>query len=174
MKTAESINFAYDARNDRIQLYACYKETDRVTRVELTRRFLSRFLPSISSRLSEQGVTSVPAGKIAPAVQHSRASAARDHKMAQQIPIRKKQVKQSQLDDQGFLAHIIALKANSRGLLLTIGNEQQDRKIYLQMTELELHRFIDQLTVIATSAEWGLTDPWAAVKSSNYRPGLAH
>ena len=142
MRTAESINFAYDATTDRIHLYACFKDTAGITRVELTRRFLSRFLPSISSRLSEQGLTPLRAGKIAPAVEHNRATAAREHKIAQRIPVRKKQVKRSQVDDQGFLAHIIAMKANANGLLLTIGNESKDRQVCLQMTELELHRLL--------------------------------
>jgi hypothetical protein len=174
MNTAESINFAYDAKTDRIQLYACYKDTDGVTRVELTRRFLSRFLPSISSLVSEQGLTPQRAGKIAPDVQHNRATAAREHKLAQRIPLGKKQVKRSQLDDEGFLAHIIAMKPNAKGLLLTLGNEAKDRQVYLQMTELELHRFIDQLTVIAGKAEWGLADPWVLAKSAAYQPSLAH
>ena len=174
MKTAESINFTYDAKTDRIALYACYKGTTGVTRVELTRRFLSHFLPSISTRVSDQGLTPLRAGKIAPDVQHNRATAAREHKIAQRIPLTKKQVKRSQLDDNGFLAHIIALKTNAKGLLLTIGNESKDRQVHLQMTELELHRFIDQLTVIAAKADWGLADPWASAASTSYQPSLAH
>ena len=174
MKTAESINFAYDAKTDRIALYACYRGATGITRVELTRRFLSHFLPSISTRVSERGLTPLRAGNIAPDVQHNRATAAREHKIAQRIPLRKKQVKRSQLDDKGFLAHIIAMKTNAKGLLLTIGNETKDRQVCLQMTELELHRFIDQLTVVAAKAEWGLADPWVLAKSASYRPGLAH
>lgn len=174
MKLAQSINFAYDPKSDRIQLYACFKDGDKVTRVELTRRFLSLFLPSISSRLSEQGVASLPAGKMATSVQLNRSAAAKDHKMAQQIPIGKKQVMQSQLDNEGFLTHFISLKANARGVRLTVSNEAQDRHIYLQMTELELHRFIDQLTVTAAKAEWDLADPWAAIKSASYQPQLSH
>jgi hypothetical protein len=174
VKTAQSVNFAYDPRADRIELYACYEESAGVTRVELTRRYLSRFLPSVSARVSEQGLTPLRPGTIAPSVQHNRETAAREHRMAQQIPLRKKQVRRSQLNDLGFLAHTISLKSNGGGLLLTIASESKDRQVYLQMTVLELHRFIDQLTALAAKAEWGLADPWARVKSEDYRPGMAH
>ena len=37
MKVVESVNFAYDGKTDRIHLYACFKESATVTRVEPNR-----------------------------------------------------------------------------------------------------------------------------------------
>lgn len=175
MKVVESVNFAYDGKTDRIHLYACFKESATVTRVELTRRFLAQFLPSVSARVADGSVAPVRAGKIAPSAAHNRATAAREHTIARQIPLRKKQLKQSQLDDQGFLALFITIKTRGEGnILLVLTNEAKDREVGLQMSVLELHRFIDQLITLAAQAEWGLPDPWATVKSASYQPGLAH
>jgi hypothetical protein len=174
MDKVESINFRYDERADRIQLYACYEGTDRAREITLTRRFLSRFLPGISGRIAERGIAPVREGRIAPPVQANRETAAREHRLSQRIPVRDRQLKRSQLDGEGFLVHAVSMKSNDQGVRLTFSDESGDRKVVLQMTALELHRFIDQLTALAGKAEWGLADPWAVIKSENYHPGVAH
>ena len=182
--SADKAGFSYDRIEDRLSVLGFYSsqqgsDSPDVIQAVFTRACLIKFLHTfnnwLSGRDSSDGVKQSTAkqaggaddnqaihksaGKIVPPREYTAQVFHREQDIAaKHLNTTTATIKKSEINGTPFLVHKSNARRTGQGLILELTNDDASQSLTFRMSELELHRFLSQLTGVAESADWSLPD----------------